>query len=325
MSISRDITERQRTKEEAIQSKSRYERLVNHIDGIVWEVDVKTWSFTFVSAQAERILGYPLEAWYDNAFWPAHIHPDDRDYAVQFCADETKAKRDHLFEYRMIAADGREVISSRNRKAADDVEILLAVDIPDPSREDEVRAESRQAVHELQELGLDADQIAGVLAILLITAEAFRAPIRHTEFEGIPGIYRLLAHEPGQVVLVEVPFYPPEAIFMNAEYVLNSTAHWRPLMNGYSGYTPESYREVAWPFWNFPAEGSIDAMRAAGVTHIVVHPARFEHEGPDVLRKALAHPRLGLHGFGYEIGVGLVKRERKDDANGQFLILDLGF
>jgi hypothetical protein len=137
-----------------------------------------------------------------------------------------------------------------------------------------------------------ASVIAGVLAILLITAEALRAPIRHTEFEGIPGIYRLLAREPGQVVLVEVPFYPPEAVFMNAEYVLNSTAHWRPLMNGYSGYTPESYREVAWPFWNFPAEGSIDAMRAAGVTHIVVHPARFEHEGPEVLRKALAHPRL---------------------------------
>lgn len=134
--------------------------------------------------------------------------------------------------------------------------------------------------------------VAGVLAILLITAEAFRAPIRHTEFEGIPGIYRLLAREPGRVVLVEVPFYPPEAIFMNAEYVLNSTAHWRPLMNGYSGYTPTSYRDVAWPFWNFPAEPSIDAMRAAGVTHIVVHPDRFDHEGPEVLRKALAHPRL---------------------------------
>ena len=134
--------------------------------------------------------------------------------------------------------------------------------------------------------------VTGVVPLLLITAEAFRAPIRYTEFEGIPGIYRLLAREPGRVVLVEVPFYPPEAIFMNAEYVLNSTAHWRPLMNGYSGYTPESYREVAWPFWNFPGDGSIDAMRAAGVTHIVVHPARFEHEGPDVLRKALAHPSL---------------------------------
>ena len=37
----------------------------------------------------------------------------------------------------------------------------------------------------------------------------------------------------------EVPFYPPQGVFENGSYVLNSTAHWRPLMNGYSGYMPE--------------------------------------------------------------------------------------
>lgn len=130
----------------------------------------------------------------------------------------------------------------------------------------------------------------GIAALALATVETTRAPIAYTRFEGIPGIYRLLAEEPGPVVLVEVPFYPPEAIFQNAEYVLNSTAHWRPLMNGYSGYTPATYRDVAWAFWNFPADWSIDAMRAAGVTHVVVHPGRFEREGPEVLRQALASP-----------------------------------
>ena len=34
------------------------------------------------------------------------------------------------------------------------------------------------------------------------------------------------------------------AIFQNGPYVLASTAHWRPLMNGYSGYTPETYQTV---------------------------------------------------------------------------------
>jgi hypothetical protein len=132
----------------------------------------------------------------------------------------------------------------------------------------------------------------GIMALALATVEAVRAPIVYTRFEGIPGIYRLLANEPGPVVLVEVPFYPPEAIFQNAQYVLNSTAHWRPLMNGYSGYTPATYREVAWAFWNFPADWSIDAMRAAGVTHVVVHPGRFEREGPEVLRQVLANPQF---------------------------------
>jgi len=137
-----------------------------------------------------------------------------------------------------------------------------------------------------------AATIVGVAAVLVVTIESLRAPIAYTRFVGIPGIYRLLAREPDPVVLVEVPFYPPEAIFQNAEYVLNSTAHWRPLMNGYSGYTPATYRELAWPFWNFPAAWSIDAMRAAGVTHLVIHPARFDGEGDDVLRQALANPLL---------------------------------
>src|SRR5690606_9270336 len=66
---------------------------------------------------------------------------------------------------------------------------------------------------------------AGVIALFLVSVEALRPPVPYVRFDGIPGIYRFLAAEPEPVVLVEVPFYPPEASFMNAEYVLNSTAH----------------------------------------------------------------------------------------------------
>ena len=37
--------------------KQKLETLVNSIDGIVWEADGETFQFTFVSPQAERILG----------------------------------------------------------------------------------------------------------------------------------------------------------------------------------------------------------------------------------------------------------------------------
>ena len=93
---------------------------------------------------------------------------------------------------------------------------------------------------------------------------------RSPAFRALP----LLAGEP-RVVLAEVPFYPRQAVFENAEYVLNSTAHWRPLMNGYSGYTPASYVEFADVFWYFPRDYAIDAMQRAGVTHVMVHPERL--------------------------------------------------
>ena len=60
--------------------------------------------------------------------------------------------------------------------------------------------------------------------------------------------------------------------------MLNSTAHWRPLMNGYSGYTPDTYQKYADAFWYFPQENAIQAMKDAGVTHVVVHAAAFHKD-----------------------------------------------
>lgn len=137
-----------------------------------------------------------------------------------------------------------------------------------------------------------AAAVAAAALVLGVNLEAVRAPFVYAEFRGIPPIYDLLAREPGRVVLVEVPFYPAEAVFENAEYVLNSTAHWHPLMNGYSGYTPASYREYAEVFWHFPAAAAVKAMRGAGATHLVLHPSRFGHEADETLRQALADPRL---------------------------------
>jgi hypothetical protein len=134
--------------------------------------------------------------------------------------------------------------------------------------------------------------LAAAALVVIVNVEAARAPFTYTAFRGIPGIYALLAREPGPVVVIEVPFYPPEAVFHNAEYVLNSTAHWRPLMNGYSGYTPATYREYAAVFWYFPEPAVVEAMRAAGATHLVVHPKRFEEHADETLRRALADPRL---------------------------------
>jgi hypothetical protein len=142
---------------------------------------------------------------------------------------------------------------------------------------------------------------AGLVVIALVVfanLESLRAPLGYTRFEGIPSIYSLLAHEPGPVVLVEVPFYPAHAAFQNAPYVLNSTAHWRPLMNGYSGYTPNSYRQYAALFWYFPEDHAIEAMRKAGATHVLVHPQGFGNQVEEMWRKVGANPHLQRFAIG---------------------------
>lgn len=139
-----------------------------------------------------------------------------------------------------------------------------------------------------------AATIAAGLVLLAANVESLRAPFEYRRFAGIPHIYELLASEPGPVVLAEVPFYPRQAVFENSEYVLNSTLHWRPLMNGYSGYTPDSYARYAEVFWYFPDEHAVQAMRSAGVTHVMVHAARFGNEADAVVRQVNARRDMQL-------------------------------
>jgi PAS domain S-box-containing protein len=108
--LHRAVVEANQGRSEALAAHQRFSDLVNSVEGIVWEADAQTFAFSFVSEQAERILGYPVEKWLrEPTFWKDHLHPEDRDYAVQLCVGATAEKRGHDFEYRMIAGDGRVV------------------------------------------------------------------------------------------------------------------------------------------------------------------------------------------------------------------------
>ncbi len=104
-----DISAHKAAEENLLAERQRYLDLVNSTEGIVWEADAVTLAFTFVSERAQRLLGYPTARWLEPNFWVDHLHPDDRDAAVQGCKASTEAMEPHQLDYRMIAADGRVV------------------------------------------------------------------------------------------------------------------------------------------------------------------------------------------------------------------------
>jgi hypothetical protein len=109
------------------------------------------------------------------------------------------------------------------------------------------------------------------LALLAVpTLEALRAPMGFSGVPRIPAIYDHL-RQGAWTVLVEMPLYGGPTVSENARYMVASTRHFRPLVNGYSGFESAASRERAARWRPFPDAGVVREMRELGVTHVMVH------------------------------------------------------
>ena len=109
IAVARDVTARRKAEQAQEQSEESYRHLVESANAIPWKMDMATMCFTYVGPQAVEVLGYPIEAWYEESFWIEHLHPDDREWALGFCKEHSARNINHNFEYRMRAADGSTV------------------------------------------------------------------------------------------------------------------------------------------------------------------------------------------------------------------------
>jgi hypothetical protein len=131
-----------------------------------------------------------------------------------------------------------------------------------------------------------------VALVAFVNLEARHAPLRLRGFTEIPAIYDRLADVRGAVV-IELPFHPPNVFFANAGYMLNSTRHWHPLLNGYSGFSPLSYTETFNAIQGFPDQPALLALHDRGVTHVVIHADGFRGAfGIERFESLAQHPSL---------------------------------
>lgn len=124
-------------------------------------------------------------------------------------------------------------------------------------------------------------------SLVLVTAEVLRIPVGYREPNIIPAAYSVLKDHAG-AVLLELPLPDRRDFQANAAYMLNSTLHWRPMVNGYSGFAPRSYQVHVENLRGFPDPHSLAYLRRIGVTHVSVHASGFRDAAGQERLQAIA-------------------------------------
>jgi hypothetical protein len=123
-------------------------------------------------------------------------------------------------------------------------------------------------------------------ALAVVTAGELAVPMYMPAAPPVEPVYRTLATLPRGPV-IEMPFfYPQVGLFQHTKYMLASTAHWMPMVNGYSDYIPPDFYENVMTLAPFPSHAAFKILEPNGVRYAVFHMYGYNTENRnDVLMR----------------------------------------
>jgi len=108
-----------------------------------------------------------------------------------------------------------------------------------------------------------------VAVIVFATVEGLHG-VQYRTFDWHPRIYQSLGElESGPVAIL--PVYHGRQFNRNARYLLGSTTHWRPMVNGFGNSRPPDFDQTAAVISWFPSLVSVARLQELGVQYVIVH------------------------------------------------------
>lgn len=126
--------------------------------------------------------------------------------------------------------------------------------------------------------------LVALLALEILTFNLYVHPI--PVYGDVPDVYEWLK-EQGDVRVIELPTHALgpagmydrdlklapldifEYLYREGDIMYLSTYHWKKVVNGYSGYSPFSYRRTITEMQGFPSQRSVDLLRGLGVDYVI--------------------------------------------------------
>ncbi|HKT82144.1 MAG TPA: hypothetical protein VJP86_18070 [Vicinamibacterales bacterium] len=104
-------------------------------------------------------------------------------------------------------------------------------------------------------------------ALIAATVAEQGTVIPWTPIEPISPAYHLLASQPDGAIL-EMPPRSHKFAFTRTQYMINSTAHWKPLVNAYSDFIPDSLYDSLDTLAQFPSRDSFALLARDRVRYV---------------------------------------------------------
>jgi PAS domain S-box-containing protein len=103
--VIQDITQRKQSEQALRASEEKYRSLVDNIPDVVWTANSKC-DLIYISANADKVLGYPAEDLIGGQLWLNRIHPEDAARVEQAYQKLFSAGEQFDVEYRSCRKDG---------------------------------------------------------------------------------------------------------------------------------------------------------------------------------------------------------------------------
>jgi hypothetical protein len=143
----------------------------------------------------------------------------------------------------------------------------------------------------LQRVAPPRRALMAAATLILLGAEYAAFPLDVPPYPlAMPAVDRWVAAE-GRGPLAELPIADPRdavaSARLHSHYMLHSTLHWFPIVNGYSGMVPPRHEEMFRLLANFPDDASLTALEAVGVHEVVLHREFYRQEDWDRVTHAI--------------------------------------
>jgi len=90
-------------KHNQLERETRYlQTLLNGIDAVVVEARLPGFQFSYVSQEAENLLGFPMDKWLESGFLLKQIYPEDRAWMEKTLQDNSKESGSFTVDFRIV-------------------------------------------------------------------------------------------------------------------------------------------------------------------------------------------------------------------------------